>query len=520
MVTSALYTAFSIVTLYKKYQEYYSFFTTLEHSNLTRPKPNKLHEYLLTNQSKAKGVFKTLSTLKDTLSNQEKLIKRYSIQLQPTQAIQDRIQSTNNVQLLISDTTIEDIRPVIVKVKSHLSSSVREGYEVLASTVTLKASVNENRAREQPVNAAIHRKGLSLFENQVVYVEIRDYRRPPLEPPPDQKQKIKRRQNRRNHNKSIKLVRPANPKLRALISNFFNTFQGINIRKSVYSLDIAGIIKHTEGEHQGHYNILYKLPSTIGAQSRKRPAENLKLRAPVTLHTRFKLARKLVRTVCLLYSSSWLHKNIHAESVIFFPEHISTLQEDRYKIKIKINVSKPILMGYIFSRPDNIIIRMNPPLEPPPLVTPRPDNIYSHNILDKVAIPKQTEDTYISGFTLDHYQHPAKHADPQHLYRHAYNIYSLGILLLEVELWEELINYEELRSDYYPNPEYNEEDHYKRRQWIYQEYLNRLRWAYGDTYTDIILSYLIINSSNNKVGKASERELYTRIIANLEGYQA
>src|SRR2546423_11636991 len=162
----------------------------------------------------------------------------------------------------------------------------------------------------------------------------------------------------------MEVVRPADPKLRALIRNFFNTFQGANMRESVYGLDLAGMIDHTEGEHKGHCSILYKLPGTIGVQSRERPAENLMLRAPVTLQSllgtkqkqgirstlgaRFELARKLVRAVCLLHSSGWLHKNIRAESVMFFPEHVSALQEDRYEIKIEIDVSKPILMGYIF----------------------------------------------------------------------------------------------------------------------------------------------------------------------------
>src|SRR5881396_3454102 len=129
-------------------------------------------------------------------------------------------------------------------------------------------------------------KGLALFEEQVVYVEMRDYRGPPLEITPEQKQQMKRRRNRarylrslstdgmmtRHYSKArvdqiyeysssdeaeedvepIEMVRPADPKLRALIRNFFNTFQGANMRESVYGLDIAGMIDHTEGEHKGH----------------------------------------------------------------------------------------------------------------------------------------------------------------------------------------------------------------------------------------------------------------------------
>lgn len=658
-----------------------------EHSDHTGRKRTKLHEYLLSNRFKAEGVFNTLSALADTLSDQEKLIKRYGVQLQPAQAIQDGLQSINNVQLSIRNAAIEDVKPVISEVKHRLSvlnkfkwalkdrdnfkkliadlrshseslyrlcpenafesmniyltmeclarqespaglkwtsklatqqaevdgrSSVREGYKLLASAATLKASVNENRdgeaddrtltsVNEEQREMLYLGKGLALFEKQVVYVEMRDYRGPPLELTPEQKQRLKRRRNRsrylrslsmdgtmmRNYSKAgvdqiyehsgdeteedvepIEMVRPADPKFRALIRNFFNTFQGANMRESVYGLDIAGMIDHTEGEHKGHCSILYRLPGTIGVQSRERPAENLKLRAPVTLQSllgtkqkqgirstlgaRFNLARKLVRAVCLLHSSGWLHKNIRAESVMFFPEHVSALQEDRYEIKTEIDVSKPILMGYIFSRPDDVIIRMNPPsasqteerVDLKPMMrasesitiwddptderamtkrrkgTPRSDSIYGFNMLGKVAVPEQTKEANISGFTLDYYQHPAKHADPKRLYRHAYDVYSLGILLIEVGLWEKLKNYEDGRSGYNKNPDYDEEDHYERRRWICREYLDRLRWACGDTYADVVLSCLMIDSSDDEVAKASERELCARIVADLEGCQA
>lgn len=98
---------------------------------------------------------------------------------------------------------------------------------------------------------------------------------------------------------------------------------------SVFGLDVAGMIDHTDGEHKGYCSVLYRLPGTIGVQSRDRPAENLKLRAPVTLQSllgikrkqgirstlgaRFELARRLVRAVCLLHPSGWLHKNLCAE---------------------------------------------------------------------------------------------------------------------------------------------------------------------------------------------------------------
>lgn len=240
------------------------------HSDARR-KPTKLHKYLSSNQFKAEGVFNTLCAIADTLSDQEKLARRYGIQV-----ILDGPELTNNVQLAIQDAKIEDVEPVINEVRNRLSilnkfkwalkdkdhfkkliaelrshseslyrlcpenafesmniyfimeclakqespaglkwtsrlateqaevdrkSSVRKGYKLLASVATLKASVNENRDRKEANDIALTNvdekqhemrylgKGLALFEEQVVYVELRDYRGPPLELNPEQKSK-------------------------------------------------------------------------------------------------------------------------------------------------------------------------------------------------------------------------------------------------------------------------------------------------------------------------------------------
>ncbi|KAF2826144.1 hypothetical protein CC86DRAFT_417164 [Ophiobolus disseminans] len=656
--------AFSIVALYTTCRDCYNFYTTQsilkawgfhwqiqKEENVepglsvhTRRKQTRLHEYLLSNRYKAEAVFKTLSALADTLSDQEKLVKRYGIHFQQLQSVQSGLESSINAQLAISSITVEDVEPVINEVKRRLSvlkkfkwalkdktdfkklilelrshsdslyrlcpenafearqespaslkwtsriatqqaevyaeSSVRRGYELLASAATLKASVNENRGEAPAVDGPLPGtgkeqremrylgKGLALFEENTVYVEMRDYcGPPPLKFTKKRRHKVVRflRSTESEKENPIELVRPPETKNLALIRNFANTFQGVSMRDSVYGLDIAGMIEHTDGEHKGYCSILYKLPGTIGVQNRERPAENLRLRAPVTLQsilgenrkheirstlgTRFDLARRLVRAVCLLHSSGWLHKNIRAESVIFFPEHVNTLQEDRYELKIEIDVSKPILMGYIFSRPDDIITQSKNVLPSPETrikfggipgvisslqrpksyatasyvdpvahratskrrsVTPRSHSIHGYNMTGKNTAPVQTKETIISGFMLDYYQHPTKHANPVRLYRHAYDVYSLGILLLEIGLWEKLKDYEETITRARPTYPYEddessdleEEDHYEH------------------TYADVVLSCLMIDSSDDKLAKASERELCARIVADLEGCQA
>lgn len=652
--------------------------------NDAKRKPTKLNKYLLTNRHKAEAVFKTLSALFDTLSDQRKLGNRYGIQVKSTQFIENESECESSVELIIPDTAAVQVEPVIAEVKSRLSVltkfkwamkdkdnfkklitnlkaygdtlyrlcpenavpsmniyfvmecvagqespaglkwtsklatehaevdddfSMREAYQLLASAATLKASVNENRDTEdatkdetlsiieetQPQMFYLG-KGLALFEGQVVYVEMRDYRGPPLDLTPEQKAQLKEQAKKKRDRtmrrvemrkaaaeardyaddssslsefdssssddeaenvEPIQIVRPADPKLRALIKNFFNTFKGDNMMRSVQGLDIAGMIDHTEAEQKGHCSILYKLPGTAGVQTRERPAENLKIRAPVTLQSlldteiesgidstlgaRFRLARKLVHAVCLLHSSGWLHKNIRAQSVIFFPgkANDATMEDRRHEEEIKVDVSNPILMGYIFSRPDDITPKADPPSAPETrgeasqrgsstntwrarkvkrsvskqgLGRRHSASIYGFDMPGETLLPMADQNINVSGFTLDYYQHPAKHADPKRLYRHAYDVYSLGILLLEVGLWEKLENYHHTGDE--------DEDHYERRRWICENYLGRLRWACGDAYADVVLRCLMIDTSDDEVAKASERELCAQIVADLENCQA
>lgn len=215
------------------------------HLNRAARDQPKLQKYLSGNRFKAEGVFSTISALADTLSSQEKLTKRYGIQLRPTETSQHKLQSTNGNCLAIPGTTIEDVKPVISEVEKRLStldklkwalkdrdnfqqlitelkshseslyrlcpenafesinvylnhgmlgqglestsklaikqavgngtSSMRAGYELLASAATLKASINENRNKEQGIVKALAvvedeqremrylRKGLALF---------------------------------------------------------------------------------------------------------------------------------------------------------------------------------------------------------------------------------------------------------------------------------------------------------------------------------------------------------------------
>ncbi|KAK7184880.1 uncharacterized protein CC84DRAFT_1168760 [Paraphaeosphaeria sporulosa] len=50
------------------------------------------------------------------------------------------------------------------------------------------------------------------------------------------------------------------------------------------------------------------------------------------------------------------------------------------------------------------------------------------------VVPQRTKETNISGFTLECYQHPPKHAFQTPPYRYEYDVYALGMLLFKVGL--------------------------------------------------------------------------------------
>ena len=49
---------------------------------------------------------------------------------------------------------------------------------------------------------------------------------------------------------------------------------------------------------------------------------------------------------------------------------------------------------------------------------------------------------------------------------------------------------------------------------------DRLRWECGDTYADVVLSCIMVDSADDEIAKASQRELCARIVADLEGCRA
>ena len=173
---------------------------------------------------------------------------------------------------------------------------------------------------------------------------------------------------------------------------------------------------------RSRYGIVYELPRPLRCVDKHIDEDQLKRRLPkdfnhllknpiMSLGYRFWLAKALVESVIAMHASGWLHKNIQPSSVLFFP--VGSNEGEDSKAKRELDWNRMYLMGCQYSRPSD--------------TTP--------------FIPKANYMTSRANSSISEtYQHPDKLQDPKRQFRHAYDVYSLGIVLLEIGLWESLDN--------------------------------------------------------------------------------
>ena len=172
---------------------------------------------------------------------------------------------------------------------------------------------------------------------------------------------------------------------------------------------------HDDRDEVPRYALVYKIELSppmkyLGPQTLR---ESLtKLRVP-SLRKRFALASALAESLFYLHTVSWLHKGINSDSVIF-------LKQERLDTNDvpgdKINISSPVLSGFDYSRPDLI-----------------------------------SEQTVHNVTRIEHelYRHPDLLTLKSKRSQRYHDIYSLGIVLIEIAMWqpiEKIIGIELRRS--------------------------------------------------------------------------
>lgn len=123
-----------------------------------------------------------------------------------------------------------------------------------------------------------------------------------------------------------------------------------------------------------------------------------------TLGERFELARDLAYSVAELHGANILHKNLHSGNIFFFPERFNKPPR----------VSRPFLGGFEVSRPDQ-------------------NGQLSLDLSRKQFKSYQHPDFYDPSNKMQ--GKPSSHRK--------YDIYSLGLILLEIGLWTPIANLEQ-----------------------------------------------------------------------------
>ena len=109
-------------------------------------------------------------------------------------------------------------------------------------------------------------------------------------------------------------------------------------------------------------------------------------------------------------------RNIRPSSIFFFPSQSKNGLGPAEGNPPPIDYGKPIFVGFGHARVDDIVTD--------------PGNYYGDEDEPKSRRP--------GDITLDLYQHPDKRSNPELRYSRAFDIYSLGCVLLEIGLWKPL----------------------------------------------------------------------------------
>ncbi len=132
----------------------------------------------------------------------------------------------------------------------------------------------------------------------------------------------------------------------------------------------------------------------------------------LSLPDRFYIAQTISKSIATFHADEWVHKSVRSKSIIFFEDQAGVCSYDR-----------PFLAGFEFSRTTD-----------------------SH-----------TDMTYDEDVEKNIYRHPDRQGPPRASFKKTHDIYALGVVLLEIGLWQTAASIrdeaiKQLESGTYMNP--------------------------------------------------------------------
>ena len=214
------------------------------------------------------------------------------------------------------------------------------------------------------------------------------------------------------------------------------------------TLDCIGLFKD---KSQDRYGVVYHLPDHLRNIPESTGSENRRIFKPssltdlidnvdevLDLGIRFNIAKKLMYSVIVLHTCGWQHKNIRPDNILFFSARPAASEKVKDYRK---DIGRPFIMGYGLSRPDDIVAEQ-PEVHRQQREHPEtPSRRLEQFELRKARVSRTDDggsDDDDKKVSLNIYQHPDKIANPSRRFRHSFDIYSLGLVLLEIGLWQNL----------------------------------------------------------------------------------
>ena len=163
------------------------------------------------------------------------------------------------------------------------------------------------------------------------------------------------------------------------------------------------------GKEEARPALIFENPEGVGPQVRPMSLlQALELHRKPSLTQRVVLAQRIAQCLLYLHTVDWLHKALRSSNIVFFPSS-----------EVELNVHHPYLTGFDHSR--------------------------------RSRFDETSQVPHVGRMEI--YRHPAAQVrGPKLEYRKTFDIYSLGLVLAEIALWEPIMSIMNMETTDDPSP--------------------------------------------------------------------